>query len=325
MTASDRMDKKTVITLGTFDGVHIGHQQVLNRAKELADAEQLQAVAYTFIFPPRLAGSNHALLMPYKMREAILRTYVDKVEAIEFSAISNLDSETFVRTVIVDRFHARYVVVGERFRFGQSRKGDLSDLIKLGDLYGFDVIVIPVLYSADKPFQPISSTQIRSLVNAGKICEANQYLGRPFSLSGKVIRGDHKGRAIGYPTANLTIENSLVRPAAGIFAARIHWKSYAADGLLYIGQRPTLNQKQIRIEVHLPGEDKGDLYGVMMDVHLLKKIRDDIKFPTIELLRRQIGQDIAELHNIMAEKKIRESVSLIVSLNPYRSSHKINK
>lgn len=319
------MRQKTVITIGTFDGIHIGHQQVLKRAKEVADAEQLQAVACTFTFPPRLTGNDHALLMSYRAKQAILRTYVDKVEEIEFSAICNLDSETFVRTVIVDRFHARCVVVGERFRFGRGRKGDLSSLIELGDLHSLDIVTIPVLYSEDEPLRPVSSTWIRSLVDAGKISEANKLLGRPFSLIGKVIRGDRKGREIGYPTANLTIEDSLVRPAAGIFAARIYWESYAADGLLYIGQRPTLHQKQTRIEVHLPGEDRGDLYGVMMEVHLLKKIRDDVKFSTIELLRRQIGKDVAELHILMAEKKLRDSVSLIASLNHYHSSRNINK
>ncbi len=319
------MGQKTVITLGTFDGVHIGHQQVLKRAKEIADVKQLQAVACTFTFPPRLAGNDQALLMPYRAKQAILRTYIDKVEEIEFSAICNLDSETFVRTVLVDRFHARHVVVGERFRFGRRRKGDLPKLIELGDLHGLDIVIVPSLCSEDNPLHPVSSTRIRSLVDAGKISEANKLLGRPFSLIGKVIRGDRKGREIGYPTANLTIEDSLVRPVAGIFAAHINWESYAADGLLYIGQRPTLHQRETRIEVHLPGEDKGDLYGVVMEVHLLKKIRDDVKYPTIEFLRHQIGKDIAKLHNLMAEKKIRDSVSLIASLNHYRSSRKIDK
>ncbi|MCI2425542.1 riboflavin biosynthesis protein RibF [Candidatus Acetothermia bacterium] len=319
------MEQKTAITLGTFDGVHIGHQQVLKRTREIADAEQLQAVACTFTFPPRLANNDRALLMPYRVKHAILHTYVDKVAEIEFSAICNLDSETFVRTVIIDSFHARCVVVGERFRFGRNRTGDLSTLIKLGDLYGLDIISVPSLCREDEPLQPVSSTWIRSLVYAGKISEANRLLGRPFSLIGQVIRGDRMGREIGYPTANLAIEDSLVRPAAGIFAVRIHWESYAADGLLYIGQRPTLQQKQTRIEVHLPGEDKGDLYGLMMEVHLLKKIRDDVKFSTIELLRSQIGKDVVELHTVMAEKEIRESVSTITSWNDSFPSRKIDK
>ena len=289
-----------VVTVGTFDGVHLGHQAVLARAGDVARESGLERVAYAFRLPPREAGSgpeSSCLLLPPPAKERLLLSWVDRVERADFAELRHLSAESFVRDVLVERLAARAVVVGEAFRFGRRREGDLELLRRVGEERGLRVFAVaPVVVDGEA----VSSTRIRSLVARGEVGRARGLLGRPPLLVGEVVRGDGLGRTLGFPTANLALDPRVLVPGPGIYLAQAFVSAGRSPGLLYVGERPTVKGQGVRCEIHLFSPPEEDLYERTVEAHLLVKLRDDRAFPSLEALRLQMERDAALARSLLA-------------------------
>ena len=278
--------RASVVVIGNFDGVHRGHQAVLRQARGIADADGLACVVLTFDPHPRevLGGTARPPLTTLARRIELLRAHgADDVAiqpfSLEFAAWS---PDRFARDLLAARLSARAVVVGENFRFGAKRAGDLPKLRELGAELGFRAEAAQVDGDAKGPF---SSTRVRQALAAGDLAEATLVLGRPHSLSGTVEEGDRVGRKIGFPTANLGGVVELL-PPYGVYAIRADGRA----GVMNIGVRPTVGGSSLRIEAHLFDFD-GDLYGTAMRVELIGRIRGEQKFSGLDELKAQIAKD----------------------------------
>jgi riboflavin kinase / FMN adenylyltransferase len=284
----------SVVALGNFDGVHLGHQAVVRRAVEEGRRRGTKVVAATFEPHPRAVlapGSEPRLLTTLEMRREELLGYgVDEVCAIRFDeALSRKSPEEFVRDVLVGEIGASAVVVGENFRFGHRAAGDFRELERLMRGFGGEAYAVPV--RSEDGEAPISSTHIRRLVGEGEVAEAARLLGRPYVLRGEVVVGDKRGRTIGFPTANVVADPALVVPARGVYAgfARVGKDTYAA--CTNIGVAPTFERRESRVEAYLLGFE-GDLYGREVDVSFLQRIREEKRFSGVEELKTQISRDV---------------------------------
>ena len=289
----------SAITVGTFDGFHRGHQAILQRLQTIAREKSLTGLAYTFTFPPRHTVYGPAqqtqptpcLLLPQSAKRKLLEQYVDRVEQADFATVRVLAATQFVQEVLLERYAAQTIVVGETFRFGRNREGNVPLLNQIANEKGFNVVTVPTV---EVNHVPVSSSRIRSLIETGQVQEAKPLLGRPPLLVGEVIAGDRLGRKLGYPTANLTLDPALLLPANGIYLIHAFWSQKQSAGLLYLGTRPTLKSSATRCEVYLLSPPETELYGETMEVHLLQKLRDDKVFPSLEALRRQLDHDVAQ-------------------------------
>ncbi len=289
----------TAVTVGTFDGVHLGHQAILREVQRIARNEGLEATAYTFPFPPRIGNPGPHLILTQVMKSALLRRYVARVVPGEFPRVRDLSPQEFVKHVLLDELGARVVVVGENFRFGQKRAGDPNSLKELGAAHGLSVTVVP---SVIVDGAPVSSTRIRTLIREGRVETAARLLGRPPVISGRGVPGDRIGRKIGYPTANLALPSDLIRPGTGIYLSYAFWNGGEGAGLLYIGHRPTLSGAEMRFELHLLSPPSTDLTDETLEVHLLSRLRDDRAFPSLSALKDQITDDIATAHKLLSSR-----------------------
>jgi riboflavin kinase / FMN adenylyltransferase len=290
----------SVVALGNFDGVHLGHQAVVRRAVEEGSRRGAKVVAATFDPHPRAVlapGSEPRLLTTLEMRrEELLGHGVDEVWAIRFDeALSRKSPEEFVRDVLVGEIGAAAVVVGENFRFGHRAAGDFRELERLMRGFGGEAYAVPVRSEGGEA--PISSTRIRRLVGEGEVAEAARLLGRPYVLRGDVVVGDKRGRTIGFPTANVVADPALVVPARGVYAGfvRVGKDTYAA--CTNIGVAPTFERRESRVEVYLLGFE-GDLYGREVDVSFLERIREEKRFSGVEELKTQISRDVEAARRI---------------------------
>lgn len=297
----------TAVSIGTFDGVHLGHQAILAEVRAQAEARGIASAAYAFRLPPRRqlsAAPHRALLLPENVKVRLLLGAVDRVVRAPFHDIRNLSPNRFAEEVLVVALHAASVVVGPSFRFGAGRAGDPETLASLGERHGFAVIVVPPVDFGDVP---ISSTRIRSLVAAGDVAGAAAMLGRPPVLIGDVTGGDRIGRTLGYPTANLAVDSQVLLPKHGVYAARAFLGDAPSPrpALLYVGARPTIGSAEAapRCEVHLLGAAH-DLYGARIEVHLLERLRDDRAFASLEDLRHQIDRDAARGRKILERLRV---------------------
>jgi riboflavin kinase/FMN adenylyltransferase len=291
------MAEATVVGIGTFDGVHLGHQAILTEMGREAGQRCLGSVAYAFGVPPRLHAETdpgRSLLLPESVKLRLLCRSVDRVVRASFPAIRDLSPAQFAKRVLVETLNAQAVVVGPSFRFGARRAGDPEALRSLGTRLGFSVSVVPpVLVDGD----PVNSTRIRALFAAGEIAKAAALLGRPPVLVGDVAAGDRVGRTLGYPTANLSVDPHVLLPAHGVYVARAFTDravgSAPQPGLLYVGTRPTLAAAggDLRCEIHLLTPPEAELYDAPIEVHVLAHLRGDLAFASLEELRLQIQRD----------------------------------
>lgn len=288
-----------VVALGNFDGVHLGHREVVRRAVEEARARGVEAVVATFDPHPRSvlrpAEEPGLLTTLEQRRELLLELGADRVEVIRFDLELSLKSpEEFVREVLVGRLGADVVVVGENFRFGHKAAGDVGDLARLMNEAGGEAVAVPVRGEGGG----ISSTRIRQLLAAGEVREAAALLGRPYALRGRVAVGDGRGRTIGVPTANVVPDARVVVPARGVYAgyALFNGNRYAA--CTNVGVAPTFGPRESRVESHLLGFD-GNLYGRVVDVEFVERIRDETKFSGVEELVARIRRDVEEARRIL--------------------------
>jgi riboflavin kinase/FMN adenylyltransferase len=290
----------SVVALGNFDGVHLGHQAVLRRAVEAGRERGWRVIAATFHPHPRAVlapGTEPKLLTTLDLRrEALLRYGADEVRVIRFDeALSRKSPEEFVGDVLVGEIGAGAVVVGENFRFGHRAVGEVGDLRRIMRGYGGEAYPVPV--RGEDGGAPISSTRIRALIVEGDVEEAARLLGRPYLLRGEVVEGDKRGRTIGFPTANVSPDPALVVPARGVYAgfARVGKKSYAAA--TNVGVAPTFERRESRVEAYLL-DFEGDLYGRVLDLSFVRRIREEKRFARVEELVGQIARDVEEARRI---------------------------
>ena len=277
-----------VLALGNFDGLHRGHQKIIERVKRGAAEHGGTPMAMTFDpHPPRVVRPDKAppLLMTKTQRhEALHQAGIRCVAVVRFTReLSEWDPETFLRTVLVDWLRVPEVWVGANFLFGHERSGNFSLLRMLGQRYGFRADKIdPVRY---KDFV-VSSTRVRRLVGEGRVDEAGALLGHSFFIDGRVVEGRRRGRELGFPTANLSTENELL-PPHGVYATTMTIDGVVHPGLMNIGLRPTFGERDTTVETHLLGYS-GDLYGRTVRLGFVLRLRDERKFDDIDALRAQI-------------------------------------
>jgi riboflavin kinase/FMN adenylyltransferase len=283
----------TVVTVGTFDGVHRGHLAVIAEITRRARTQGLTSLLVTFEPHPlevvNPAAAPRLLTLPAEKRELLARTELDRVEVLAFTTeLSHLAPEAFVRDVLRARFAMRELVLGFDHGFGRGRSGDVALLRALGAADGFAVDVVdPVLDGG----QPISSTLIRTVVAHGNLAAAARGLGRRYSVQGVVERGAGRGRTIGVPTANLAAPDPRkLLPPDGVYAVRVAWGDRVFGGMMNQGSRPTFGLEGRVLEVHL-FDFAGDLYGETVTVEWVRRLRDVQAFPSREALVAQLARD----------------------------------
>ncbi len=285
--------KSSVVTIGTFDGVHIGHQKIVRQLIESSHLNDLTSVILTFFPHPRMVlqkDANIKLLNTIEERSQILKDLgldylIIKGFSLEFSRLS---AEDFVKTILVDKLRAKKVIIGYDHRFGRNRNADIQDLKRFGEKYEFDVEEIS---AQDVNDVSVSSTKVREALKNGDIKKANAYLGYNFMLSGTVIKGRELGRQINFPTANIRIEEDYkLIPKQGSFVVSSKIDDHIVHGMMNIGVNPTVNGDKESIEVHFFDFNK-DIYGQNIQVNLLSRIRDEQKFGSVEALKNQLKKD----------------------------------
>ena len=292
-----------VVALGNFDGVHLGHQAVLRRAVEEGRRRGGRIVAATFDPHPRAVlgtGIQPKLLTTLELRrEALLRYGAEEVRVIRFDEeLSRKSPEEFVREVLVGELGADVVVVGENFRFGHEAAGDVEVLARLMRLSGGEAYAVPV--RSEDGERGINSTRIRELVARGEVAGAGRLLGRPYVVRGEVVEGDRRGRSIGFPTANVLPDQVQVVPGRGVYAgfARVGENMHAA--CTNVGVAPTFERGEGRVEAHLL-DFEGDLYGTIMDVSFVWRIRLEKRFSGVQELKAQIARDVDEARRLTGD------------------------
>ncbi len=294
-----------VLTIGTFDGVHIGHQKIIKQLNEEANKIGGESVLFTFFPHPRmvLSPENHGLKLIQSQEEKL-----EKLEHIglqncivypfteEFSQLTALE---FVRDFLVKQLKVKKLVIGYDHQFGKNREGSISYLKTVSKEFNFDVIEIP---AQEIDEVNVSSTKIRDAILKGEIELANEFLGAPFQLNGKVVEGKALGRTIGFPTANIEMNSDLkLIPAKGVYAIKVFVKGRWYVGMLNIGFRPTISEESNQtIEVHI-FDFADNIYGENITVQFLSKWRDEMKFNGVEELKNQLKKDEEIIRHIVAD------------------------
>lgn len=285
--------KKTILTLGTFDGVHIGHKKILERLTQNTENGKYESLVLTFFPHPRM-------VLQEKSEIKLLNTISEKSKLLEKSGIENLvihpfnesfsrlTAEEFVHSILVDQFHIQKIIIGHDHRFGRNRTANIDNLIAFGAEYGFEVEQISAQEIQDVS---VSSTKIRKALQDGNMTLANEYLGYAYFLTGEVIKGKQLGRTIGFPTANIKIEEDYkLIPKNGVYAVKALIGQKEVSGMMNIGFNPTVNGQKQTIEVNLFDFDS-DIYGQKIEISLLQYLREEQKFGSVDLLKEQLNQD----------------------------------
>jgi len=287
-------EQASVVTVGTFDGVHIGHRDILRRLRETGAAKGLRPVVVTFRPHPLVVVNPSAapmLLTPDDEQLDALRADgpVD-VAILEFTPdLAHHTADEFVRKILIDRFHVHELVIGYDHGLGRGRQGDATALQKLGAELGFDVQIVPA--ALDASGAPISSSSIRTSIAHGDLDRAKVALGRPYAFSGTVVAGDQRGRSLGYPTINIALPSPRkLLPPDGVYAVRARTTRGIFGGMMNLGGRPTFGDLERTLEVHL-FDVSGDWYGEHLSVDFVRRLRDVIRFDGVDALVAQLGED----------------------------------
>ena len=286
--------KNPVVTTGTFDGVHLGHQKIISRLIDVAKEEQGETVLLTFYPHPRM------VLFPDDNELKLLNTQQEKIRLLEKYGIdhliihpftkefSRLTSVEFVRNILVNSIHTKRLVIGYNHHFGRNREGSFEHLKEFGPVYGFDVEEIP---AKDIDHIEISSTKIRQALQAGEVEVAATYLGHTYSVSGKVVQGKQLGRTIGYPTANILMEDKYkLIPADGVYAVKVEHNGGMYHGMLNLGNNPTIEGKGRSLEVNIFDFDQ-NIYGDEATIYFIERLRDEVKFNGLDELKAALAKD----------------------------------
>lgn len=287
-------ERASVVTVGTFDGVHLGHRDILRRLRDSGAAKDLRAVVVTFR-PHPLAVVNPSaapmLLTPDdEQLEALQADGPLDVVILEFTPeLARHTADEFVREILIDRFHVAELVIGYDHGLGRGRQGDAAALQRLGSELGFVVEIVPA--ALDAAGAPISSSSIRTSVAHGDLERARAALGRPYAFAGTVVEGEQRGRALGYPTINIALSSSRkLLPPDGVYAVRARTARGVFGGMMNLGGRPTFGDLERTLEVHL-FDVSGDWYGERVSVDFVRRLRDTIRFDSVDRLIAQLGED----------------------------------
>lgn len=295
--------QRPVLTSGTFDGVHTGHRKIIHRIMELADDINGESVILTFEPHPRL------ILAPHDTSLRLLTTLDEKLELLEYMGIAHtliipfnrefaaLSSQQFVQNVLIGTLHTHSLVIGYDHQFGRNREGSFANLKKLSSSLGFHVEEIP---AQDVDNVHVSSTKIRQALLDGNVQAAARYLSYPYQLRGTVVDGSKIGRTLGYPTANIQIDNNLkLIPAIGIYAVKVEIEGQLFHGMMSIGRRPTIEDtEKISLEVHIFEMNK-NLYGQSLIIYMIERMRDEVKYNNVEELKQQLQFDEQQAKSIL--------------------------
>ena len=291
----------TILTIGTFDGVHLGHQKVLERLTNSAKENKLESTVLTFFPHPRtILNPNKPLKLINSVKERtelLNRSKVDNLIIHPFDKnFSELDPEKYVFEILVKKLKAKIILIGYDHKFGKNRTADITDLKIYGKKYGFKVIEIKAEEISNIA---ISSTKIRKAISEGNISTVKKYLGYDFSLSGKIVHGKSIGRTLGFPTANIEVkEEYKLLPKNGVYLIQSVINHNKYFGMMNIGMKPTIKESSKTIEVNF-FDFEGDLYHKNIEVNIKKFIRDEIKFDSLELLKSQILKDKINCNSII--------------------------
>ena len=285
---SDVSKNPKAVTIGNFDGIHKGHQTLINETKEVSNKNNVESLIFTFNKLPKEIFSPDAVQRLYdnKIKESILSSYkVDTLLSIDFNEIKDYSADFFCEEILINMLNTRYLIIGENFKFGKDRSGDIEKLKKYDSKSAFGLIV-PELqtYSGIK----ISSSRVRELLNQGDIIGAKECLGRDYMLSGTVVSGEKLGRKLGYPTANVKLEYDY--PLDGVYLTRTVIKEKNYVGLASIGNKPTFNGSEKILEVFILDFNE-DIYSQNIEVYFLEEIRKQIKFNNEDELIKQMNED----------------------------------
>ena len=298
-----KADSKSILTIGTFDGVHLGHQKIINSLVTNAKQKSLQANILTFFPHPRMVlqkESNLKLIDTLEEKQNLLSELgIDNLIVQPFSKeFSKLTAIEFTRDILVDELGMSALMIGYDHRFGKNREASVEDLIRYGQSYNFEVTVIP---AQDISTITVSSTKIRDAIRISNFKKVNQFLGRPYELNGEVIKANGVGRTIKYPTANIEIKETYkLIPPKGVYLVKIYLGENEFSGMMNIGNRPTINGLNETIEIHIFDFDK-DIYGKNLKVCFLQKIRKEKKFDSLTSLKNQLKKDEENCKRILAE------------------------
>ena len=295
------LPKQSVVTIGTFDGVHVGHQRILNRVLEEARDRALPAVVFSFEPTPGeffSSGTPPARLTRFREKfEALERFGVDWLFCPPFNAtMESLGPDEFIEQHLVKTLGVKHLVVGDDFRFAKDRRGQVDDLQRVGGRCGFSVEQVPsVMENGNR----VSSTGIRKLLADGELSRAKKLLGRNYRMTGRVVGGQKLGKQLGYPTANVNL-NRRASPVGGIFAVRVEGlDADLLDGVASVGTRPTIDGIEPVLEVHIFDFER-NIYGAYIQVEFVEKLRDEVKFPDLDSLTQQMHIDAAQARKILA-------------------------
>lgn len=289
-----------VVTSGTFDGVHVGHQKILSRIKDIAHKKEGgETVLITYWPHPRFVlhhDQNLQLLSSMEEKAFLLEKHeIDHLVIIPFTPqFADMSSDDFIENILVKQIGTKKLVIGYDHKFGKNRSGSFDELKKNGPKYGFEVEEIP---EQDIDHVAVSSTKIREALVSGNVDKANLYLDRYYEVNGHVMDGDKIGRTIGFPTANISVdfEQKLI-PADGIYAVKVDVMNATYNGMLNIGYRPTVEGRRKVMEVHI-FDFSENIYGAEIRVIFHKRIRDEIKFDGIDALKHQLEKDEQTVRN----------------------------
>ncbi len=294
--------KNAVVTIGNFDGVHKGHQALLSQSIEKAKEIKGTSVAMTFEpHPLRALGiSSPPLITRHDQKlELIAQSGIDVLLCIPFDrAFAAISAQDFIEKILVETLGTKAVIIGGDYSFGKNRSGTIDLLQSQGTILGFETIVVDWVNDTKTGKERISSTHIREIVMEGRVEEAMRYLGRHYQIRGKVIKGRNRGASqLGFPTANIKLHDELC-PKLGVYAVTVETDLGHYKGVANIGYSPTFGDQKFTIEIHLL-DFKGDLYGTRIRVNMVARLRDEIKFNSIDALSQQIEADIDKAKEIL--------------------------
>jgi len=292
LEALSSLSKNTIITIGNFDGLHLGHKKILQFLVQEAQKYDLFSLVLTFSPHPDVILGKGKVKMIQTLDQRLRATEKFGIQAVLITPFDreffNLSSDDFIQKILVNTLKAEEVVIGENFQFGKNREGNINTLRTLGSRLGFRVHEIPKVIKGGKT---VSSSLIRSLLLEGKIEEANLLLGRYYEIEGKVIKGKDRGKILGFPTANIETENEII--PFGVYISLVIINSNSYPSITNAGLRPTFGQQDMQIESYIIDFNQ-KLYGQEIVVRFIKKIRDEIKFKSPQELSLQINKDLGQ-------------------------------
>ena len=297
---------RTVLTIGNFDGVHLGHRSIFRHVVD--KAYELRGTAAVVTFEPhplRLLAPDKAPLQlntPEEKVRLLAASCIDLLVVLDFTQqLAEMPAEAFVREILVGKLGVQHLIVGYDYAFGRNRQGNTDFLAAQSELHNFTLEVLAPIRAEQ---QAHSSTAIRLFLQEGRVADAIKILGRNFTLDGEVVHGDGRGRKLGFPTANLVTQKEIL-PRDGVYAVKVKWRDDDYDGVINIGRRPTFANSSTTLEIHLL-DFQDDLYGERLRIYFVERLRDEQRFPSVEALQKAVVADIARARELLANSQVVE-------------------